>query len=141
MPEFQDRWIAARHSVTRGYHNTGLENSHAAKGMSVVRHVHNYRGFVFAKLNDAGPGFDEFFGESLSSFDNLIDRSPVGKLEVAGGVLRYMHNCNWKMLVENQTDTCHPMVAHESRPVPPSTSGTMRAGAKKPMAVETLRRS
>ncbi len=25
-----------------------------------------------------------------------------------------MHQCNWKMLVENQTDTCHPMVAHES---------------------------
>ena len=44
----------------------------------------------------------------------MIDRSPAGKLEVAGGVLRYMHNCNWKMLVENQTDTCHPMVAHES---------------------------
>jgi phenylpropionate dioxygenase-like ring-hydroxylating dioxygenase large terminal subunit len=25
-----------------------------------------------------------------------------------------MHNCNWKMLVENVTDTCHPMVTHES---------------------------
>ena len=25
-----------------------------------------------------------------------------------------MHRCNWKMLVENLTDTCHPMVAHES---------------------------
>ena len=44
----------------------------------------------------------------------MVDRSPAGRLEVAGGVLRYMHNCNWKMLVENQTDTCHPMVAHES---------------------------
>ncbi len=31
-----------------------------------------------------------------------------GKLEVAGGVLRYMHACNWKMLVDNLTDTCHP---------------------------------
>ena len=73
----------------------------------------NYRGFVFAKMNDVGPDFEEFFGESLSSIDNMVDRSPVGRLEVAGGVLRYMHNCNWKMLVENQTDTCHPMVAHE----------------------------
>jgi phenylpropionate dioxygenase-like ring-hydroxylating dioxygenase large terminal subunit len=44
----------------------------------------------------------------------MVDRSPAGRLEVAGGVLRYMHNCNWKMLVENLTDTCHPMVAHEA---------------------------
>ena len=44
----------------------------------------------------------------------MVDRSPSGRLEVAGPPLRYMHRCNWKMLVENQTDTCHPMVAHES---------------------------
>jgi phenylpropionate dioxygenase-like ring-hydroxylating dioxygenase large terminal subunit len=100
--------------LKKGYENTGVEQSHAGRGMSPVKHVHNYRGFVFAKLNDTGPGFEEFFGDSLSSFDNMIDRSPAGRLEVAGGVLRYMHNCNWKMLVENQTDTCHPMVAHES---------------------------
>ena len=100
--------------LRKGYENTGLEQSHAGKGMTPVKHVHNYRGFVFAKLNDVGPGFEEFFGESLSSFDNMVDRSPAGRLEITGGVLRYMHNCNWKMLVENQTDTCHPMVAHES---------------------------
>jgi phenylpropionate dioxygenase-like ring-hydroxylating dioxygenase large terminal subunit len=123
--------------LRKGYENTGLETSRAAAGMAAVRHVKNYRGFVFAKLNDAGMDFEEYFGDSLSSFDNMIDRSPVGKLEVAGGVLRYMHNCNWKMLVENQTDTCHPMVAHES------SAGTAVAvfnryppGTKKPMAVE-----
>jgi phenylpropionate dioxygenase-like ring-hydroxylating dioxygenase large terminal subunit len=123
--------------LRRGYENTGVETSHAGAGMSAVRHVKNYRGFVFAKLNDGGPDFEEFFGDSLSSFDNMVDRSPAGKLEVAGGVLRYMHNCNWKMLVENQTDTCHPMVAHES------SAGTAisvfdRAppGTKRPMAVE-----
>jgi benzoate/toluate 1,2-dioxygenase subunit alpha len=123
--------------LRKGYENTGLETSHAGAGMSKVAHVKNYRGFVFAKLTDHGPPFEEFFGESLSSIDNMVDRSPVGKLEVAGGVLRYMHNCNWKMLVENQTDTCHPMVAHES------SAGTAinvwknaPPGANKPMAVE-----
>ena len=40
-------------------------------------------------MNDTGPSFEEFFGEALSSLDNMIDRSPVGSLEVAGGVLRY----------------------------------------------------
>jgi phenylpropionate dioxygenase-like ring-hydroxylating dioxygenase large terminal subunit len=124
--------------LRKGYENTGFENSHAAQGMTPVKHVRNYRDFVFAKLNDGGPDFETFFGESLSSLDNMIDRSPAGKLEVAGGVLRYMHNCNWKMLIENQTDTCHPMVAHESSAgtavnVWKSVEGT---GVKKPMAVE-----
>ena len=125
--------------LKKGYENTGFEASHAAPGMAPVRHVRNYRGFVFAKINDGGLDFEEFFGESLSSFDNMIDRSPVGQLKVAGGVLRYMHNCNWKMLVENQTDTCHPMVAHES------SAGTVvdvwkkaPPGTKKPMAVEII---
>ncbi len=121
--------------LKKGYDGTGFENSDAARGLTPVRHVKNYRDFVFAKINDAGPDFETFFGESLSSLDNMIDRSPEGKLEVAGGVFRYMHNCNWKMLVENQTDTCHPMVAHES------SAGTAidvwkTAGGPKPMAVE-----
>ncbi|QPF87288.1 Rieske 2Fe-2S domain-containing protein [Bradyrhizobium genosp. L] len=125
--------------LKKGYENTGFEQSRAAGGMAPVRHVRNYRGFVFAKINDGGLDFEEFFGDSLSSFDNMIDRSPVGRLKVAGGVLRYMHNCNWKMLVENQTDTCHPMVAHES------SAGTVvevwkkaPPGTKKPMAVEII---
>jgi benzoate/toluate 1,2-dioxygenase alpha subunit len=125
--------------LKKGYENTGFEQSHAAPGMAPVRHIRNYRGFVFAKINDGGLDFEEFFGESLSSFDNMIDRSPTGQLKVAGGVLRYMHNCNWKMLVENQTDTCHPMVAHES------SAGTVvevwkkaPPGTKKPMAVEII---
>ena len=111
--------------------------SQAAQGMTPVRHMHVHRGFVFAKLAEGGPDFADYFGDSLSSIDNMADRSPAGRLEVAGGVLRYMHSCNWKMLVENQTDTCHPMVAHMS------SAGTaiklwQRAGAQvpKPLAVE-----
>ena len=120
-----------------GYEQTGFEDSHAARGLARVGAAHVYRGFVFARLIAHGPTFEAFFGESLSSIDNMVDRSPAGKLVVAGGVLRYMHNCNWKMLVENQTDTCHPMVAHES------SAGTAvdvwkkaPPGTKKPMAVE-----
>lgn len=120
-----------------GYENVGFEQSLAALGLTPVRHVHNHRGFVFAKMAADGPDFAAYFGDSLSSIDNMVDRSPAGRLEVAGGVLRYMHNCNWKMLVENQTDTCHPMVAHMS------SAGTAielwkRDGERtpKPMAVE-----
>ncbi|WBU58873.1 aromatic ring-hydroxylating dioxygenase subunit alpha [Paracoccus albus] len=100
--------------LKKGYEGTGLEDTEAAKGLAPVGDMKNYRGFIFARLATEGISFEDFFGESLSSLDNMVDRSPVGKLTVAGAPLRYMHKCNWKMLVENQTDTCHPMVAHES---------------------------
>ena len=123
--------------LKKGYENTGMEISAAAQGLAPVGDMRNYRGFVFARLSKQGPPFEDFFGDSLSSLDNMVDRSPAGRLEVAGGVLRYMHTCNWKMLVENQTDTCHPMVAHES------SAGTAvdvwkkaPPGTPKPMAVE-----
>jgi benzoate/toluate 1,2-dioxygenase alpha subunit len=123
--------------LKKGYDNTGFESCEASKGMAPVAAVHTYRDFVFCRLNPEGVGFEEFFGQSLSTLDNMVDRSPEGKLEVAGGVLRYMHHCNWKMLVDNQTDTCHPMVAHES-----SAGTAVRVweqappGTPKPMAVE-----
>jgi phenylpropionate dioxygenase-like ring-hydroxylating dioxygenase large terminal subunit len=100
--------------LRKGYEDTRLQNSAAAGGMARVGAVRNYRGFVFARLAHEGPNFKNFFGESMCSIDNMVDRSPEGQLEVAGPPLRFMHRCNWKVLVENQTDTCHPMVAHES---------------------------
>ncbi len=100
--------------LKKGYQGTGLEETPNAKGMASVGAVKVYRGFVFARLAGEGIGFDEFFGESLSTIDNMVDRAPGGRLEISGPPLRYMHKCNWKMLLENQTDTCHPMVAHES---------------------------
>lgn len=100
--------------LKKGYEGTGLEGTEAAKGLAPVGAMHNYRGFVFARLAPEGISFEDFFGDALSSLDNMVDRSPEGRLSVVGAPLRYMHKCNWKMLVENQTDTCHPMVAHES---------------------------
>lgn len=100
--------------LRKGYEETGLAQTENIKGMKAVGAVKVYRGFVFVRLASDGIGFDEFFGDSLSSIDNMVDRAPTGRLEISGPPLRYMHNCNWKMLVENQTDTCHPMVAHES---------------------------
>ena len=114
-----------------GYEGTALR----AGGLTPVTHE-VYRGFVFARLAD-GPGFREYFGESLSSIDNLADRSPEGELEITGGCLRYLHNCNWKMFVENLNDTMHPMIAHAS------SAGTAKklwegkpADLPKPMAIE-----
>lgn len=122
-----------------GYDHTGFEGTCAANGMVAVRHVQLHRGFVFARLSETGPDFHDYFGDSLSSIDNMADRSPEGRLEIAGGVLRYLHDCNWKMFIENLNDTMHPMVAHQS------SAGTARdlwyaephpEGTRKPMVVE-----
>ncbi|MEM7567343.1 MAG: Rieske 2Fe-2S domain-containing protein, partial [Pseudomonadota bacterium] len=132
----------ALHSIPlkKGYEDTGFEGSDAERGLTPVAAMHEHREFVFVRLNEEGLSFEEFFGESLSSIDNMVDRSPEGRLVCDGAPLRYLHKCNWKMLVDNQTDTCHPMVAHES------SAGTAvkvweresaRTGdAAKPMAVQ-----
>jgi phenylpropionate dioxygenase-like ring-hydroxylating dioxygenase large terminal subunit len=123
--------------MRKGYEGTTLAECENGKGLVTIRNVRVYRGFIFCKINDVGPGFEEYFGPSLSSIDNLADRSPEGELEIAGGCLRFMHDCNWKMFIENLNDTMHPMVAHES------SAGTAKAmwkdkpaDAPKPMAIE-----
>lgn len=123
--------------LNQAYTGTRLHECPGGNGVVALRNVEIYRGFVFARLSDSGPGFNEYFGESLTSIDNMVDRSPEGELEIAGGCLRYMHNCNWKMYVENLNDAMHPMVVHES------SAGTAKrlwkdkpADEPKPMAIE-----
>lgn len=120
-----------------GYEGTRMHESGSGQGLVTVKNVRVYRGFIFVKLNDVGPGFEDYFGDSLSSIDNMADRSPEGELEIAGGCLRFLHQCNWKMFVENLNDTMHPMVAHESSA---GTAKRMWAGKPadepKPMAIE-----
>lgn len=98
----------------RGYEGTRLYETEAGRGLPEVEATQVYKGFIFVRLSPEGPSFEEFFGESLSSLDNLVARSPEGALELTGGCVRFLHRCNWKMIVENLNDTCHPMVAHES---------------------------
>ncbi|NDZ13059.1 oxidoreductase [Variovorax sp. WS11] len=123
--------------LKNGYEGTQLHECESAKGLTTIRNVRSHRGFIFVKINDVGADFEEYFGDSLSSIDNMADRSPEGELEIAGGCLRFMHQCNWKMFVENLNDTMHPMVAHES------SAGTAKrmwsdkpADEPKPMAIE-----
>ena len=123
--------------LKQGYDGTRLHETASMAGLEAVRNVEVYRGFVFARLSSSGLGFHEYFGDALSSIDNLADRSPEGELEITGGCLRYMHNCNWKMFVENLNDTMHPMIAHAS------SAGTAKRlwqdkppELPKPMAIE-----
>jgi phenylpropionate dioxygenase-like ring-hydroxylating dioxygenase large terminal subunit len=122
-----------------GYEGTRLKECESGQGMTALKHVAVYRDFVFVKLGDAGPGFESYFGEALRSIDNLVDRSPVGRLRIEGGVLRNIVHCNWKMYLENINDTVHPMSTHESATA--AANGLWQgqpADAAKPMAMEQI---
>jgi len=79
-----------------GYEGTGMTQCESGRGMTALQHVEVYRDFVFVKLNDGGPDFKSYFGEALGAIDNMVDRSPTGQLQVAGGVLRNVIHCNWR---------------------------------------------
>ncbi len=97
-----------------GYDNTGFDSKAPCYSMQPLAQVDSYRGFVFATLSASAPNLVTWMGGAKDCFDNLCDRAPEGEVEVAGGVLRYEHACNWKFILENLNDTMHPMVTHES---------------------------
>ncbi len=111
-----------------GYDGTRFDRRGAEANIARVPGVATYRGFVFARLSGGGPGLADWLGGVASSIDNMVDRAPDGALEVAGGVLRYAHDSNWKFFVENLNDMMHPMVAHQS------SSLTGRMVAKRELA-------
>lgn len=97
-----------------GYENTGFDPQDPQFSLKPVARVDSHRGFVFACLASDGPNFREFLQDTIATIDNMVDRSPEGEVEVVGNCLPYMHDCNWKMFVENLNDAVHPMVAHAS---------------------------
>lgn len=122
-----------------GYEGTRLSACESGAGMQALRQVATYRDFVFARLSDAGPSFEDYCGPMLRVIDLLVDRSPTGKLQVAGGCVRTLVRCNWKMYVENINDTVHPLSTHESAT---TAAKAVWAGkpqdTPKPMAMEQI---
>lgn len=122
-----------------GYEGTRLHQCESGRGLEAVKHCVTYRDFVFVKLNDGGPGFDDYVGDALRALDNLVDRSPTGRLTVAGGVLRSVVRCNWKMYLENINDTVHVQSSHESASSAAKAAWAGHAPDEpKPMAVEQM---
>ena len=120
-----------------GYDGTRLQECEAAGGLARVTST-VYRGFVFVRLGE-GPAFDAYFGPVLHALDNLADRSPEGELEIAGGCLRSVMRCNWKMYLENINDTMHAVTAHQSAAeAAQAVWDRQPAGAVKPMSMEQM---
>jgi phenylpropionate dioxygenase-like ring-hydroxylating dioxygenase large terminal subunit len=125
--------------MKQAYEGTRLAQCESGGGMEAVRGVAVYRDFVFARLNDAGPDFESYCGDLLRVIDLLVDRSPTGRLQVAGGCLRTLVRCNWKMYLENINDTVHPLSTHESATA--AAKAVWRdqpEDAPKPMAMEQI---
>jgi phenylpropionate dioxygenase-like ring-hydroxylating dioxygenase large terminal subunit len=97
-----------------GYEGTGFDVNDPMNNLQKLAQYDSYRGFVFATLNPDAPDLKTWMGGAIDVFDNLCDRAPEGEVEVAGGVHRYEHDCNWKLFLENLNDTMHPMVTHQS---------------------------
>jgi phenylpropionate dioxygenase-like ring-hydroxylating dioxygenase large terminal subunit len=76
--------------------------------------VATYRGFVFASLAPSGPDLMSYLGPAATAIDDLVDRSPTGQLERAGGTVKYALNANWKIPTENYNDFGHNTATHES---------------------------
>jgi benzoate/toluate 1,2-dioxygenase subunit alpha len=113
----------------RGYDGTAVCKSAADSGLTSIGSVAVYRGFIFGRLRPTGPDFLEWLGPMRSSFDNMVDRAPEGRVEVAGGVFRYVHHANWKFFLENTLDALHPMVVHQSVTQPARALGAERTAA------------
>ena len=98
----------------RGYEESNVRPGDPAYGMAPVPRVAEYRGFVFASLSLTGTPLPEFLGPIASSIDDMVDRSPDGEIEVAGGIARHLYHGNWKLVFENLCDGLHPNCVHQS---------------------------
>jgi hypothetical protein len=82
------------------------------RDLTRIRQVQSYRGFVFAMHSDGGPTLAQFLGGLASALDNMVDRSPSGRLVHSGGKLRMLYHGNWKLFMENAVDLVHPLFVH-----------------------------
>lgn len=100
--------------MKQGMEGTCFDPGHPDFSIRRLARVDSYRGFVFASQSAQGPDLKSFLSGVVSTIDNLCDRSPVGEVEVAGGVFRVWQPSNWKVFYENLHDTMHARVTHES---------------------------
>ncbi len=92
----------------------GFDMADPARSLARAPRVESYRGFVFASFAETGHSLTQHLGVMTEIFDNLIDRSPDGEIEQAGGMFRQVYRGNWKLHHENANDTLHAGYTHES---------------------------
>jgi phenylpropionate dioxygenase-like ring-hydroxylating dioxygenase large terminal subunit len=104
--------------LMKAYDGTRLTPDNPDCSMKPAARVDSYRGFVFASLSAEGPSLPDFLGDARVAFDDMCDRSPVGEVEAVPVCHRVIQQSNWKFFMENQLDSLHPSVTHQSTGVP-----------------------
>ncbi len=125
--------------LREGYEGTAFAESEAARGLTHWGEVAVHRGFVFARAESDGQDFCQSTGELIEALDLIADRSPVGRLRLAGGVLRTEIQANWKIYLENVNDSVHPVTTHASATLSArAVWGNPTEGLEAPLAMRQL---
>ena len=99
--------------LPRGY-SDDFDSEDPKWNLQQIPRVDSYRGFIFASLSDNGLDLLDFLEPVRDSLDNVVDRSPAGKLVRTGGHFQQLFHGNWKTHVENTFDAIHPSFLHRS---------------------------
>jgi phenylpropionate dioxygenase-like ring-hydroxylating dioxygenase large terminal subunit len=121
-----------------GYDGTGFDPQSADFSMRKVARVDSYHGFVFASLCEGGPDLKTFLGGAATTLDNLVDRAPTGRIEIAGGMQRVLQENNWKLFLENMNDTAHAPPTHESSYAAARQTARNRFEGEKPFFLQVM---
>lgn len=100
--------------LKRGYAQSQLDAREASLALRKLPRVGIVRGFIFVKLSRGGPDLEQFLDGTLSSLDDMVNRSPSGAIEICGRPFRFLVRANWKLFLENLMDAMHARVVHES---------------------------
>lgn len=95
------------------YRGTEVDKNPAGNGLSGVR-TDSYRGFIFANPDGNALDLADYLGGAGRALDNMVDRSPEGKLEAVNSSFRAIYRNNWKIYLENLHDGMHPLNVHQS---------------------------
>lgn len=121
------------------YENTAFKACANSQGLTPYEHLVEYKGFIFLRLAAQGPSFEAWFGRALEALDNMVDRSPEGRLSLIGPPLRHRIGCNWKIYLENINDAVHPVSAHRSAALIAAKHWkSATPETPKPMAIEQM---
>ena len=83
-------------------------------GLIPVAQVASYKGLIFGTFDPEAPALEEYLGDIRWGMDILLDQR-VGGTELAGGVFKWLMNCNWKLGADNFIgDNYHGSTTHRS---------------------------
>ena len=79
-----------------------------------VPRLDSVHGFVFVSLVEEGPTLAEHLGGVADYLKDFNDLAPNGTIRVFDGVQKTAYAGNWKLAMENGTDSYHPAYLHRT---------------------------